>query len=774
MSDKVHINGLQALAIVGLDHWQKPVPHPISVDVDFHTDFSSAARRDNLKYSLNYAVISESISGYLRDHSQTNFHSLGGLACGIYRHLAPERAKCRSADVTVSAPKLDIRAPVSFSVDPENVASADSIHGIYHIHGLRALTLIGVFTFERLNKQYVLLDIDMHVTGGHLPIADISASVCDYLEQANFKTVEALVKKSAQWILQQAPLVDWVNVHVTKPNAIVYTDGVGVSCRATRDDFVNEPPVVIESGKADLKEGFDLPVESEEHVIERHVSENHARVSHVFIAFGSNSGNQLGNIQAALSLLDDHPNISVESTLSLYVSKPMYVKEQADFYNGVVRIKCSNMTPRDLLRVLKNIEYHELQRIKTEENGPRSIDLDIILFDNATITTPDLVIPHKSMLERTFVLQPLCELLSPDYLHPVTAEPVHNHLRKLLASSPDPSVQESSELVLVVPGFKGKFLTFSHSGQKPTLVMGVFNATPDSFSDGGRHFGLSRDEIITKAVQMKADGASIIDIGGVSTRPGSSEPTTEEELARVVPVVEAIRSCRELDDVFVSVDTYRAEIAEITLNSGADIINDISMGTLDDDLFKVVARHSCGYIMGHTRGTPQTMNRLTSYSGPEKLLVEYHLDQYAGMLNQPTEPVINGVCREISVQLNKAMEQGVRKWQIMVDPGIGFAKNLSQNLALIRNANRIKQYAQNDLDSGIYTSFHGLGLVLGASRKKFLGTISHTMDPAQRVLPTAATVVAGIEQNVDIVRVHDVAEMHQAVLVGDAIYKNLH
>lgn len=758
MSDKVYISGLEGSAIAGLDHWLKPVPHPVLVDVVFSTDFSKASESDNLHYSLNYAVISDKISSFLKRSHQRNFQSLGGVGEAVFELLEQERALTTSVSLKVLAPKLDIRAPVSYTF-------SGPASGTYRIEGLRALTLIGVFTFERLNKQFVLLDIDLEVPTTHLNVPLISESVHEYLEQANFKTVEALVKRTSQWILQNYDAVETVGVRVTKPNAIVYTEGVGVSCRCNRDEFLGEEQITLSGGQ--VKKEFDLPVQSKNDFTGRHTA---------YIAFGSNEGDQLGHIKKALELLNEHEQITVEATSSLYVSKPMYYTSQADFYNGVFKISVTDMSPHDLLRVLKDIEYGKLARVKDFENGPRSIDLDLVLFDEVTVTTSDLVVPHKAMLERTFVLQPLCELLTPDFIHPVTAEPIHNHLAKLLNTPTDPTVQESSELVLVVPGTDGRSLKFNYNGKTPTTIMGIFNATPDLFSDGGDKFNLNESKIIETALKMKEDGATILDIGGVSTRPGSSEPLEEEELRRVIPVVQAIRSEPKLADVLVSVDTYRAEVADQVVKAGADIINDISMGLYEPKIFEVVAKHGCGYIMNHTRGTPATMSQLTEYGSAPGFLIEYSIDPQTGLLPPLAEPelfVINGISRELARQVQGAMEKGVRKWQIILDPGIGFAKNLSQNLEILRHGRRFKQYAQIDLDHNLYVSFQGLAMLMGTSRKKFLGTITGQAVADQRVIPTVASVVACVEQSTDIVRVHDVAKVKQAVQTADAIYKGV-
>ncbi|OBA24012.1 Dihydropteroate synthase [Metschnikowia bicuspidata var. bicuspidata NRRL YB-4993] len=766
MSDKVHISGLEGKAIVGLDHWQKPVPHPVFVDVDFATDFSRASETDNLHYSLNYAVISSKIATFLEHNQQRNFQSLGGLGSAILGDvLAVEKAVSSSIQLKISAPKVDIRAPVSFSTSTQ-------MQALYQIQGLRALTLIGVFTFERLNKQYVLLDIDLNVSEPHLNVARVSESVSAYLESANFKTVEALVALSCQWIFQNFPTVNTAGVRVTKPNAIVYTQGVGVSCFYARADFENKPVLSLpETGRNGSSENlqppaFDLPVETTCDYSGKH---------NVYIAFGSNEGDQIENISTALRLLNNHPQISVKGSSSLYVSKPMYYTDQPDFYNGAALLQMQDLSPHDLLHVLKDIEYKDLGRVKDFDNCPRSIDLDIVLFDRMTVTSPDLVVPHKAMLDRTFVLQPLCELLPPDFTHPVTAEPIHNHLAKSLAALSDPEVQELPKLVLVTPGTGGRRLKFNHDGTSPSALMAIFNVTPDLFSDGGARLRLTKDEIVAEALRMKENGAQIIDVGGVSTRPGSSEPPLEEELSRVLPVVEAIRSEPRLDDVLVSVDTYRAGVAEKVLDAGADIINDISMGLYDSEIFKVVANHGCGYVMNHTRGTPATMSKLTTYGPADPTFVEYNIDESMGMmplLESSTRNLLNGVCRELADQLKVATENGVRKWQVIIDPGIGFAKDLGQNLHIIRHGRRFKKYAQVDLSSESYTSFHGMAVLMGTSRKRFLGTLTGQDEAKLRVISSAASVVACVEQGADIVRVHDVKEVKEALQVADAIYKS--
>lgn len=751
--------GLRDSVIIGLDYWKRPTPHPVAFDVTFSTDFSQACKTDDLHYSLNYLTISTKISQFLQKNRLRNFSSLGGVANAVHNLLEQEQGVCSEMRVCASAPKIDIRAPISYG-------TTSGAAGTYRIHGLRALALIGIFTFERLRRQYVSLEIALEVPLAHLDVGKVSESVQNYVEATNFKTVEALVKLACQWIFQNFTAVDRASVRVCKPHAIVYTDSVGVSCEYKRAELASEPPITMDASKHDQDASFNLPVAA---------TSDYAGTHDVYVAFGSNEDAPLRNIAQALSLLEQHPQITIEQTLALYMSKPMYHLDQADFCNGVVKLSVRDMSPHALLDVLKEIEYERLLRVKKLANGPRIIDLDLILFGRATITSERLVVPHKAMLDRTFVLQPLCELLPPDFVHPVTAEPVHDHLARLLRLLVDHTVQKSSELIQLVPTAHGRRLEFRSNQQSPTVLMSVFNATPDLFSDGGRRYNLDRQTIVDMARTMKRQGARIIDVGGVSTRPGSTAPSADDEIARVVRVVEAIRLDPALDDIFVSIDTYRACVAEKAVAAGADIVNDISMGFFDPAMFAFVAKSGCGYVMNHMRGTPATMGGLTDFNAsPDDNSVEYFVDAHLGdlpPLDDAVQALLTGVSRELASQLQAAFSQGVRRWQIIIDPGVGFAKNTRQNLALVRHCSRVKRYSRWDPDLQAYVSLRGLAMLVGTSRKRFLGEITDIPVASDRAVPTAASVVACVEQGVDIVRVHDLDEVRQAVQVADALYR---
>lgn len=262
-----------------------------------------------------------------------------------------------------------------------------------------------------------------------------------------------------------------------------------------------------------------------------------------------------------------------------------------------------------------------------------------------------------------------------------------------------------------------------------TYVMGILNTTPDSFSDGGAFNGL--DRAIARARAMVAAGADLLDIGGQSTRPGAVTVTVAEELDRTIPVIEALR--RE-STIPISIDTSRAAVAQAAIQAGADVINDISGGTFDPDILATAAQTQAPVILMHLRGTPQTMQTLTDY-----------------------QDLIGEIRDFFTQQTNLAQAQGVSSRQIMLDPGIGFAKTPGQNLTLLRQLSDFKPL--------------GFPLLVGPSRKSFIGKILDQPDPKQRVWGTGAACVAAIANGADMIRVHDVAEMVQVCQVTDAIWR---
>lgn len=263
-----------------------------------------------------------------------------------------------------------------------------------------------------------------------------------------------------------------------------------------------------------------------------------------------------------------------------------------------------------------------------------------------------------------------------------------------------------------------------------TLIMGILNVTPDSFSDGNKYYSI--DKAVDRALQMLDQGADIIDIGGESTRPGALAVSPADEINRVIPVVKKLKQSTR--KCVLSVDTTKYEVAEKALEAGADIINDISGLQADPKIAKIVAKYNAGLILMHTKGTPANMMNLDTYSD---LLLEIKT-----FLNSATK---------------KAQEYGLSKDNIMLDPGIGFAKNHLQNIEIIKKISVIQEL--------------NYPLLIGPSRKSFIGQILNKPNPETRIFGTAAVVAWLSIHNVDCVRVHDITEMKEVITIIESIRK---
>jgi dihydropteroate synthase len=261
-----------------------------------------------------------------------------------------------------------------------------------------------------------------------------------------------------------------------------------------------------------------------------------------------------------------------------------------------------------------------------------------------------------------------------------------------------------------------------------TLLIGVVNVTPDSFSDGGLH--LDADAAVAHGLELAEQGADVLDVGGESTRPGAEPVPAADEIARVVPVVE--RLAAKLPDVPISVDTRKPEVARAALEAGASIVNDIGAGT-EPGMFEAVREAGAGIILMHMKGEPRTMQ---------------------------VDPTYGDVVAEVTAYLRDRLEAavgaGLERDRLCVDPGIGFGKSLQHNLELLRAVGRMRE----DL---------GVPYLVGPSRKRFIGTLTGADDPSDRVEGTAGAVAWCAAQGVDLVRVHDVRTMRRVVQVVDAI-----
>lgn len=275
---------------------------------------------------------------------------------------------------------------------------------------------------------------------------------------------------------------------------------------------------------------------------------------------------------------------------------------------------------------------------------------------------------------------------------------------------------------------------------KRTYVMGILNITPDSFSGDGLLQGEDAIQVaVAQAQQFAADGADILDIGGESTRPGSTPVTEEEELARVIPVVAAVKTAVSLP---ISIDTYRANVAKAALAAGATWVNDVWGLRMDPRLAQVVAQANCPVIVMHNRSRPKDVAQEERLGG-----------RYVGV---EYDDLIADIKRELGESIDLALQAGVREANIILDPGVGFGKTVAQNLQIVDQLDQFKAM--------------GFPVLLGTSRKSFIG---YTLDlpPGERLEGTAATVAIGIDRGADMVRVHDVKPIVRLAKMTDAIIR---
>ena len=266
-------------------------------------------------------------------------------------------------------------------------------------------------------------------------------------------------------------------------------------------------------------------------------------------------------------------------------------------------------------------------------------------------------------------------------------------------------------------------------GQK-TSIMGVINLTPDSFSDGGDLD--TTKKVLNKVTHFLNNGVDIIDLGAQSTRPGAVEVGSHIEIKRLIPYLKLIKS--EYPETLISIDTFNSEVAQEALLNGANWINDVTGGRRDKEILEVVSKFNCPFVITHSRGNSQNMNEHSKY-----------------------ENVLNEVKCSLETLIKKALEKNIPKENIIVDPGIGFSKDLNQNLEILRNLDVFKNL--------------NLPILIGASRKRFIGEILNEINPKERDIGTLAVSCLCSHFNIDIVRVHDVKMNYQILKVADRIYR---
>lgn len=437
----------------------------------------------------------------------------------------------------------------------------------------------------------------------------------------------------------------------------------------------------------------------------------------VYLALGSNLGNRAANIHMAFDALQSVGEFV--DTAFLYETPPAYVVDQPPFLNTVCCIQ-TQFSPQELLIACKKIETR-IGRTETIRFGPRVIDIDILFYNDLVLETESLTIPHPRLIDRNFVLEPLCDL-APELRHPQTGETMQLLWQRLKAD-PLPRVMPVAD----------QLWTWGAR----TYVMGILNVTPDSFSgDGLMHGANWVEQAVVQAERFALAGADVIDIGGYSTRPGHEDLPIEEEIRRVVPVIESLRTRVDLP---LSIDTFRPAVAAAALEAGAHWLNDVWGLRLFSEMAELATQARTPLVLMHNRTQP---------------LPAYH-DRLSTTAGNVYADLTSEIRQELRQSIEIARQAGLPRWLRIIDPGIGFGKTLEQHMLLIQNLAEVK--------------FSAYPLLFGASRKGFIGKILGGIPAEQRMAGSLALNVLASERGADIVRVHDVEATVHAMRVTDAV-----
>ncbi|KAJ3512686.1 hypothetical protein NLJ89_g3383 [Agrocybe chaxingu] len=823
--DVIRINDLLVTVLLSSGaRWPQenaePVEQPISISLSIFYNISRTAWRDDLRFSLNYAEVAKVIR---KATISKSFLCIQGVSRHVsdtvFQNFTPRGASETHVRVVQLKGPLHCRSvAVEHLAGLSQDANWQRRNIIHHIEDLTSPVIVGVKAAERLEKQDVVINvsIDTGLQGlspeDGIEIRSVTSHIYEAISSTRFLTLEALTSFIAAKTLSIMPSYQTspvVTVRAAKPSALVFAESAEVQIVRTFDDYP-ELSTLNYDKKSNLS-SFKTPQSS------RHI---------VAIALGSNLGDSFHNIEFALRLLesphdilhDDAEFIDAEvdiiDTSFLYETAPMYVTDQPSFTNCACMIE-TNIPPTTLLALLKAIES-KVGRVPSIRNGPRAVDLDIIFYDSQIIDTRDikenldsldgeLVVPHPRIQGREFVLRPLNDMI-PDYVHPVLKKSVQTLFNEIY----DPSAPPMNKVIpfprtpfsppLQHP--KTSTLTGPQSTTRKTHIMATLNVTPDSFSDGSTHNVLPT--ALTYVKSSVAAGATIIDIGGYSTRPGAAFVPVDEEIARVVPAIEAIRDRKvlsELDpesttrecgteellqrivDTLISIDTFRWEVAEAAIKAGANCINDVyafsgpdswspaPIGTSEGDrvaeyatkLKAISRKYAVPVVLMHSRGDAGKNKDYSSY------------DYASG------GSVLEGVRVELGAKVDGIVKGkgGLRRWLVIVDPGIGFSKSLEGNLQVLRSAKDIvaNLLIGDAIRAPLYRNpLRGYPQLIGASRKSFLGAIlaqgpdGRETKPKERTWATAAAVTCAIQQDALVVRVHDVKEMADVVQVAHALW----
>jgi dihydroneopterin aldolase/2-amino-4-hydroxy-6-hydroxymethyldihydropteridine diphosphokinase/dihydropteroate synthase/2-amino-4-hydroxy-6-hydroxymethyldihydropteridine diphosphokinase/dihydropteroate synthase len=586
-----------------------------------------------------------------------------------------------------------------------------------------------------------------------------------HVQNLKAKTIEFLSVSLCQWLLSNCPAsIHKVKVQIDKPAAIKEAVCARVVVKRSRNNAVSTSSIEPIPSSSDTsipdkssfcsigdskhnvftKSGLDfcglpqLPLPTKSTKPLKTPSEL------CYIALGTNLGVRSRNIATAIDEIRALSNVRHVSFL--YETPAAYVTDQPAFLNCVISVD-TDLKPLPLLSALKAIE-EKMGREPTFRFGPRIIDLDIIwMGEQVLVDEPELTIPHASMHERAFVLVPLLDICPSNQIHPKFRKSLADFASEL----PKKDISEVRR-VIPIPIDQKREMCLLVDDKAPTTLMGILNATPDSFSDGRIHQNpLTVEETVESWIQLPKLHQIIIDIGGESTKPDAAPVPVQEELTRVLPVIAAVQKvCRDftVDHQFpMSIDTQKLEVFEQAFSLGCGILNDVGAVSrfyrdraLHEAFALQVRKTKAVWVVMHGRGNSTTMNSLANYE---------------------VGHVTDSIASEMLPVIKSILEMGVLPWQIIVDPGVGFAKRGEQNVELLRNLSVMKDMLGH------------FPLLVGASRKRFMSTIiGREQDtPKSRDSAFLGIVSPLISAGTNILRVHDIAATNDARIAYEHIYK---
>lgn len=405
----------------------------------------------------------------------------------------------------------------------------------------------------------------------------------------------------------------------------------------------------------------------------------------VYVGLGSNMGCRMAHLRSALTALRAVGERVRAS--HVYETAPMHLTNQAPFLNAAVRLT-TDLDPLSLLAFLKKTEAEAGRKTGGVRNGPRPLDLDVLMYENVAVDHEDLVVPHPRISERPFVLRPLLDVLEDDRDIRKFRDVLHN-------------IDDPPRVQRVYPGTSGYARSTSIQDSGIPRIFGVLNITPDSFSDGGRFCSTSGDGVVVDveravdaALRLVEAGATVVDVGAESTRPGGDAVDPRVQIDRALRSIERIHESVDADDVSISIDTTSSIVAKEAIRVGASIVNDVSGGRDDPLMFKTVATAGVPIVLMHRRGPDAFSSTAKTYA--------------------------NGVVLDASFEMRSAISDaesaGVPRWDVVVDPGLGFSKTPEQSYAMLRDLDRF------------HSAVGHAPLLIGASRKAFLGSDRSPVD----------------------------------------------